>query len=86
MKNDLTTTFLNFVLAMLVFLTVGFGLLTIIWREPELARSIEPARQAQTRLEVIEALANETAAYNATARSPELASSLHALAPKPASR
>ncbi len=85
MKNDLTTTFLNFVLAMLVFLTAGFGMLTIL-REPKLARYIEPVRQAQTRLELIQALANETVAYNATARSPELTSSLQTLEQKTASR
>lgn len=85
MKNDLTTTFLNFVLAMLVFLTVGFGMLTI-WREPKLARYAEPVRQVQTHLALIEALVNETAAYNATARSPELAGSLQTLEQKPASR
>jgi hypothetical protein len=85
MKNDLTTTFLNFVLAMLVFLTVGFGMLTIL-REPKLAKNAEPVRQVQTRMTLIQALANETAAYNVTARSPELASSLQTLEQKPASR
>ena len=85
MKNDLTTTFLNFVLAMLVFLTVGFGMLTIL-REPKLAKNAELVRQVQTRMTLIQALANETAAYNVTARSTELAGILQTVEQKPASR
>jgi hypothetical protein len=85
MKNDLTTTFLNFVLAMLVFLTVGFGMLTI-WREPKLPGYTTEAVQANNSLMKIQALLNDAAAYNVTARSAELAGILQTVEQKPASR
>ncbi|MGA2870192.1 MAG: hypothetical protein ABSF34_13670 [Verrucomicrobiota bacterium] len=85
MKNDLTTTFLNFVLAMLVFLTVGFGLLTI-WREPKLPIYTAAAMQDNNNLVKIQSLLNEAAAYNVTARSSELAGILQTVEQKPASR
>ena len=85
MKDDLTTTFLNFVLAMLVFLTVGFGLLTIL-REPQLPGATATALQANNSLVKIQSLINDTAAYNVTARSAELAGILQTVEQKTATR
>jgi hypothetical protein len=84
MKNDSTTTFLNLVLAALVFLGVLFALLSI-WRMHEL-RDLQQHLQKQAlliqgTLPHVEALVNDTAAYNTTAKSPELTQLLQALHP-----
>jgi hypothetical protein len=75
MKNDSTTLFLNLVLAGLVILGVFFALLGI-WRTRDL-RHLQG--QVQTKMQQIQlasakaqALLNDTIAYNATARNPEL--------------
>jgi hypothetical protein len=76
MKNDSTTTFLNFVLAALIILGVVFALFSI-WRTRDF-------RQLQTRVQLemqkynmasmkAQAILNETITYNATAKNPELA-------------
>ncbi len=71
MKNDTTTTLLNFVLAILVILGVVFALTTI--------SRTRDLRQLQTRAQVLQinslrlqALANDAAIYNNTAKSVEL--------------
>jgi hypothetical protein len=76
MKNDSTTTFLNFVLAALVILGVVFALLTI-WRTRDLRR-VQIQVQAQMQRSQIttaraQSLLNETITFNTTARSAELA-------------
>lgn len=88
MKSDTTTTAMNFVLAALAILGVVFALLSIT-RTREL-------RHLQTNLQIraqvvqanfmrAQALANDVTTYNATAKSPELASILKAaLTPQPA--
>jgi len=75
MKNDSTTTALNFVLAALVILGVVFALLSI-WRMRDLRR-IQPQVQVQLQQANIvtmraQQLFAEIKAYNATAKSPEL--------------
>jgi len=72
MKNDPMTTFLNFVLAVLVVLGVAFALLSMS-RERELRLLTTNATIAQTTLARANALLNDTANYNTKAQSPELA-------------
>ncbi|MDR3458923.1 MAG: hypothetical protein P4N60_15850 [Verrucomicrobiae bacterium] len=75
MKNDTTTTLLNFVLTVLVILTVVFACF-FIWRSHN-------ARQLQARVQVeaqgiqfaslkLQAILNDVVAYNSTAKSLEL--------------
>ena len=83
MKHDLTTTILNVVLAVLVFLSFGFTLL-VIHREPEVPNAAQTAdRDRQNLLRVNEVL-NDVLVYNATNRDPELARLLEAVGQKPA--
>lgn len=90
MKNDSTTTFLNFVLAALVMLGVFFALLSIK-RTRELRR-MQPGvnaamQQAQIRTMQAQQLLQDTVAFNNPARSPELAQIIHdAQAPAPAAK
>lgn len=84
MKNDSTATFLNLVLAALVFLGVLFALLNI-WRTREL-RSAQPRAQMavqafQVNAMRVQPLINDTVAFNATKKSPELAQILQVLQP-----
>ena len=75
MQHNLTKAFLNVVLAALVFLSVGFTLL-VIKREPEVPDATAAAVQDNTNLRKVNAILNDVAAYNATARDPELATIL----------
>lgn len=83
MKNDTTTTVLNFVLAALVILGVVFALLAMS-RTRELRQLSLNATLANNGLLRAQALANDATAYNATAKSPELTRILQAIQPKPA--
>ncbi|MGC9941327.1 MAG: hypothetical protein ABSE48_05795 [Verrucomicrobiota bacterium] len=83
MKNDLTTTVLNFVLVVLVFASVGFGLLAV-WREPKVPVYATVALQDNNNMMKVNAILNDAVAYNATARNPELARILQAAQQKPA--
>jgi hypothetical protein len=87
MKSDTTATVLNFVLAVLVVLGVVFALLSIT-RTRELRLLTTNANVANQALQRAAALANDTAVYNNTAKSPELARLLQSLLPKnaPATR
>jgi hypothetical protein len=76
MKNDTTTTVLNFVLAGLVILGVLFALLNI-WRTRDLrhmqtALQIEMQRSQVTSARA-QALLNDVISFNNTAKNPELA-------------
>jgi hypothetical protein len=87
MKNDTTTTFLNFVLAALVILGVMFALIGI-WRTRDL-RHLQTALQAQMqRAQVTSVRAQEllkdVVAFNATAKSPELNQIIQAATTPPA--
>jgi hypothetical protein len=82
MKHDLTTTILNLVLAVLVFLSFGFTLL-VIHREPEVPAAAAAAMQDNQNLMRVNAVLNDVAAYNATARDPELAHLLEVARKKP---
>ena len=83
MKNDTTTTVLNFVLAVLVILGVAFALLTMN-RTRELRTLSSAALQANNNLMRAQGLANDVMAYNATAKSPELTRILNGVQAAPA--
>ena len=83
MKNDLATAFLNCVLLVLVLLSVFFGYLTIR-REPRVAGFATLALQDNNNMMKVNAILNDAAVYNASARSPELARILQAAQQKPA--
>jgi len=83
MKNDLTTTLLNLALAALVILGVVFAIFSMS-RTHELRQLTSDAAQANQNLVRVQALANDVAAYNATAKSPELTRILQAIQTKPA--
>jgi hypothetical protein len=85
MKSDLTTTLLNFALAVLVILGVVFALLSIT-RQRELRQLTANATIANTALMRAQGLANDTAAFNATAKSPELTRILQSIQPKTAAK
>jgi hypothetical protein len=71
MKADTNATVLNFILAVLVILGVIFASLSIV-RTRELRQLQIRAQIAQINFMRAQALANDVAAYNATARSVEL--------------
>jgi hypothetical protein len=83
MKNDSLTTFLNFALTLLVIVSVGFALLAI-WREPKVPIWTAAAMQDKNTELRLEAVLNDTLAYNATVHSPELAHILQSVQPKTA--
>jgi len=85
MKSDTTTTVLNFVLAALVMLGVVFALLAM-YRTHELRNLTLNATLANNALMRAQGLANDTAAFNATAKSPELTRILQAVQPKTPAR
>jgi hypothetical protein len=84
MKNDSTTTFLNFVLAALVILGVLFALLSIY--------RVRDQRQDQTQLQNFQVAAtkaqgllNDAILYNSTAKNPEMAAIIQSVTgPAPA--
>jgi len=84
MKNDSTTTFLNFVLAALVILGVLFALMTI-WRTRDFRRLDPSVRIEMQRVQNdflrVQALLNDTITYNNTAKSPEITQILQSLQP-----
>ena len=88
MKNDTTTTFLNFVLAALVILGVLFALLSI-WRTRDLRRLQTSLQVQMQRYQITsvraQQLLTDTVAFNATAKNPELAQIIQsAQTPQPA--
>ena len=85
MKCDTTTTVLNFILAVLVLLGVVFALLSIT-RTREFRQLTTNATLANNALMRAQGLANDTAAYNASAKSPELTRILQSIQPKTAAK
>ncbi len=83
MKADTTTTVLNLVLAVLVISGVVFALLAMN-RTREFRQLNANAALANNALMRAQGLANDTAAFNATAKSPELTRILQSIQPKPA--
>jgi hypothetical protein len=81
MKSDTTTTVLNFILAALVIFGVVFALLSIN-RTREFRQLTNKAALANNALMRAQGLANDTAAFNVTAKSPELARILQSIQPK----
>ena len=76
MKNDPTTTLLNCVLYVLVFLCVLFAVWSM-WRVRDL-KQLQTAVQlqvqrVQTKSVTAQSLLNDVITYNATAKNPELA-------------
>ena len=90
MKNDSTTTILNLVLATLVILGVMFAVLSI-WRMRDLRR-LQPQVQAEMQQVNFvsmkaQALLQDTVAFNATAKSPELTQIIQSVqTPQPAAK
>jgi hypothetical protein len=90
MKNDTTTTVLNFVLAGLVILGVLFALLNI-WRSRDL-RHMQTALQVEMQRSQVtsaraQALLNDVISFNNTAKNPELAQIIKsAETPQPAAK
>ncbi len=83
MKSDMTTTALNFILAALVLLGVVFALLSMT-RTREFRMLTTNATLANSALMRAQGLASDTAAYNASAKSPELNRILQSVEPKTA--
>ncbi len=83
MKSDTTTAILNFVLAALVLLGVVFALM-VIFNTHTLRQLSSTATADQAILARAQALANDTVAYNATAKNPDMTRILQAIQPKPA--
>jgi hypothetical protein len=81
MKSDTTTTVLNFILAALAIFGVIFALLSIN-RTREFRQLTNNAALANNALLRAQGLANDTAAFNVTAKSPELARILQSIQPK----
>jgi hypothetical protein len=76
MKNDSTTIFLNFVLAALVLLGVIFAMMNMS-RTSYLRKAQGPVQKKLQETQAVtlklQALLNDTAAYNHTVNNPELA-------------
>jgi len=85
MKSDTTTTALNFILAALVILGVVFALLSIM-RTREFRQLTANATVANNTMMRAQGLANDAAAYNASAKSPELTRILQSVQPKTAAK
>jgi hypothetical protein len=81
MKNDTTTTLLNFVLAVLVILGVVFALMTMS-RTRELRQLSLNYAAVNNNIMRVNGLLNDVAAYNAKVNSPELARAIAVLQPK----
>ena len=81
MKSDTTTTVLNFILAALAIFGVIFALLSIN-RTREFRQLTNNAALANNALLRAQGLANDTTAFNVTAKSPELARILQSIQPK----
>jgi len=81
MKSDTTTTALNFILAVLVVLGVVFALLTMT-RNREFRQLTTSATLANSALMRAQGLANDTAAFNTKAQSPDLTRILQTVQPK----
>ena len=76
MKNDATTTLLNFVLAVLVILSLVFAGFYVY--RTHVALQLQSKLQTESQMtqagfQRIQALMNEVVAYNSTAKNPELA-------------
>ena len=85
MKSDTTTTVLNFILAMLVILGVVFALLSMK-RTRDFRILSANATLANSALMRAQGLANDTAAFNAAAKSPELTRILQSVQPPTAAK
>jgi hypothetical protein len=83
MKSDTTTTVLNYILAVMVILGVVFALLGMT-RQRELRALTTNATTANAMLMRAQGLANDAAAFNISAKNPELARILQAVQPKTA--
>ena len=83
MKNDTTTTLLNFVLAALVILSVVFAYLARA-NTRELRTLSVTAANSNNNIMRVNSLLNDVMAYNSTAKAPELSKAIALLQPKPA--
>ena len=85
MKSDKNTTILNFLLGALVLLGVYFTLIGI-WHTHKFQQLTYNAPIANNTLLRAQGLANDAAAYNVSAKSPELTRILQSVQPKPATK
>lgn len=83
MKNDLTTVVMNLALACFVLLAMMLALVANHYNN-ELPGLTVQAQQAVNTSMRLQALANDVAVFNATAKSPELAQILQSAQAKPA--
>lgn len=85
MKNDTVTTTLNVLLGALVVLGVVYALLTM-FRIRELRSLHDQAAYASNALGKIQALANDTAAYNQKKSDPQITRLLESIEAKPVAK
>jgi hypothetical protein len=78
MKNDTTTTFLNFALVILVIAAVGFAVLAMN-RTRDSRANAPLAVQANARAMMIQSLINDVNNYCAQTKSPEVTRMLQSL-------
>jgi hypothetical protein len=83
MKNDTTTTILNFVLAAFVGMSMVLAIFANHYTN-QLPTLTVQAQQAGNSLMRLQALGNDVATYNATTKSPELTRILQSAQAKPA--
>ena len=83
MKNDTTTTLLNFVLAIMIALGVVCAFFSTKWTHDA---QMEAQRVGQVRAQFgeVQALITDVNNYNQQAKSPEISRMLQPLIPKPA--
>jgi hypothetical protein len=83
MKNDPTTTLLNFVLAVLVIVGVVCAYFSIRWTNDQ--RNLTPVvMQVNAKVNQIQSLINDVNNYNQQAKSPEITHMVQGLMPKTA--
>ena len=83
MKNDPTTTLLNFVLAVLVIIGVVCAYLSIRWTNDQ--RNLTPVvMQVNAKVGQIQSLINDVNNYNQQTKSAEITRMVQGLMPKPA--
>ena len=82
MKNDITTTLLNFVLAILIAIGVLCAFFSTKWTHDE---QVQAQRVGQVRVQIgeIQSLMTDVNNYNQQAKSQEIVRMLQPLIPKP---
>jgi hypothetical protein len=85
MRNDATTTILNFVLATTIIAGVVCGYLSI--KRTRDQRNLAPvAMQLNSKMMMVQSLVTDVNSYNQQAKSPEIAKMLQTLLSKPVAK